>query len=488
MTMERYIIGLDQGTTGTTALLFDANQNILERAYKEHRQHFPQVGWVEHDPEEIFENALSLISSLLRKVNIRPSQIAGVGITNQRETCVVWDKNTSRPLYPAIVWQCRRTADQCEQMKKNSRLVQKIQKMTGLTLDPYFSATKISWILNKIQPKKNISVAAGTMDSWLIWNFTKGKIHATDVTNASRTLLFDIVKQQWSKPLCEHFEVPLDILPKVQPSISFFGSIHKDYFGAEIPILSVLGDQQASLFGHGAVKPYQAKCTFGTGAFALVHCGNKPLFSSNKLLTTLACCDAKAQYAIEGSVFMAGSIIQWLRDELKIIDDATQMDALAKSVPTNEGVYLVPGFVGLGAPYWNPKTKGMLCGMHLGTNRSHIARASLEAIAYQVNDLLVAMEKDIGKNINSIHVDGGVTNSKFLMQFLANVLQIPVHRTAMIEMTAFGAAKAAATSINFWSKSKNDSESIIFVPNRSASTMKPFLDGWKNAVKQALIG
>jgi glycerol kinase len=487
MSMEHYIIGLDQGTTGTTALLFDANQKLLEKTSREHRQHFPQIGWVEHDPEEIFENTVTLIFNLIKKAGIHASQIAGLGITNQRETCVVWDKYTSRPIYPAIVWQCRRTADICEKMKKDTRLVSKIQKTTGLTMDPYFSATKISWILKEVQPQKNIQLAAGTMDSWLIWNFTKGSVHATDTTNASRTLLFDIVKQQWSKTLCSHFEIPMDILPKVQPSISTFGTIHKSYFGHEIPILGVLGDQQASLFGHGAVKPYQAKCTFGTGAFALVHCGSKPLFSKNKLLTTLACSnDSKAQYAIEGSVFMAGSIIQWLRDELKIINEASEMDELAKKITTNEGVYLVPAFVGLGAPYWNPNAKGILCGMHLGTNRSHIARASLESIAYQVNDLLVAMEKDIGQNINSLHVDGGVSNSNFLMQFLADILQIPIHRAGMLEMTAFGAAKAAAANIGFWKKSERENRDSIFVPKRSASSMKGYIDAWKNAVGMLL--
>jgi glycerol kinase len=487
MTMS-YIVGLDQGTTGTTALLFDANQKLIEKTSREHRQHFPQIGWVEHDPEEIFENTVSLISNLIKKAGIHASQIVGLGITNQRETCVVWDRNSSRPIYPAIVWQCRRTADLCEKMKKDEKLASKIQKTTGLTLDPYFSATKISWILKKIPRQKNIQLAAGTMDSWLIWNFTKGKVFATDMTNASRTLLFDIVKKQWSKNLCDQFEVPIEILSQVQPSISDFGSVHKSYFGHEIPILGVLGDQQASLFGHGAVNPYQAKCTFGTGAFALVHCGNQPLFSKNKLLTTLACSsDSKAQYALEGSVFMAGSIIQWLRDELKMINHASEMDELAKSVSTNEGVYLVPAFVGLGAPHWNPNAKGVLCGMHLGTNRSHIARASLEAIAYQVNDLLVAMEKDIGQNIHSLHVDGGVSNSHFLMQFLADILQIPIHRAEMFEMTAFGAAKAAATHRGFWKNSKKENRDSIFVPIRSASTMKVYVDAWKNAVKRTLF-
>ncbi len=489
MSQERYIIGLDQGTTGTTAILFDAKQKIIEKSYLEHRQHFPQIGWVEHDPEEIFENVLSVISQLLKSACVRPSQIAGMGITNQRETCVVWDKSSSRPLYPAIVWQCRRTSELCERMKKNSRLVTKIQNSTGLTLDPYFSATKIFWILDHLQPSKKMSIGAGTIDSWLIWNLTKGKHHFTDQTNASRTLLFDITKLQWSKTLCDQFKVPIEILPQVLPSMSHFGNIHRDFFGHEIPILGVLGDQQASLFGHGAVKPFQAKCTFGTGAFALVHCGSKLTFSKNKLLTTLACSqNNKAQYAIEGSVFMAGSIIQWLRDELKIIDEASQVDTLAKSIANNEGVYLVPAFVGLGAPYWKPNAKATLTGMHLGTNRSHIVRASLESIAYQVNDLFFAMEKDIGKNINAIHVDGGVTQSKFLMQFLANVLQIPVHQTAMIEMTAFGAAKVASTSIHFWDKPTLDSQGTIFVPTQSASTMKPWMDGWKNAVKQTLLG
>lgn len=486
MSSERYVIGLDQGTTGTTALLFDANQNVIEKTYREHRQHFPQTGWVEHDPEEIFENVLNVLSNLLKKAGVGASNIAGIGITNQRETSVVWDRNNSRPIYPAIVWQCRRTSDVCDQMKKNAKLQKQIQKTTGLTVDPYFSATKMAWILQNVPTKKFL--AAGTIDTWLIWNFTRGQSHITDVTNASRTMLFDINKQQWSKSLCKHFKISESILPKVQPSISSFGSIHKDFFGHEIPILGVLGDQQASLFGHGATKPYQAKCTFGTGAFALVHCGNKPLLSRHQLLTTLACTqDKKPQYALEGSVFMAGSIIQWLRDEMKLIQHASEMDELAKAIPSNEGVYLVPAFVGLGAPYWNSKARGLLAGMHMGTNRSHIARASLEAIAYQVNDLFIAMEKDIGENITELNVDGGVTQSKFLMQFLANILQIPIHKSDMVEMTAMGAAKAAATFINFWEKTPNHQITETFKPALASSKAKVLVDEWKNAVKRALV-
>jgi glycerol kinase len=485
--MEQYIIGLDQGTTGTTGLLFDASQNLVAKSYLEHRQFHPQPGWVEHDPDEIFENVVATITKLIKKAGIHAFQIQGLGITNQRETCVVWDPLTSRTIYPAIVWQCRRTSSECERMKKNPQFVKQIQKITGLTVDPYFSATKLSWILKNVgRPKKN-SVAFGTIDSWLIWNFTRGKTHATDMTNASRTSLFDIQKLKWSEELCRYFKIPPESLPNVQPSISHFGNIHKDFFGHEIPILAVLGDQQASLFGHSATKPNQAKCTFGTGAFALVHCGSKPLFSKHQLLTTLACSsDQKPQYALEGSVFMAGSIIQWLRDELKIIRDASEMDDLARSIPTNEGVYLVPAFVGLGAPYWKPDARGLLSGMHLGTSRIHIARASLESIAYQVNDLFVAMEKDMGKNITELHVDGGVTQSKFLMQFLADILQVPIYKSTMFEMTAFGAAKAAAVNIGFW-KNKKDVILDIIRPVQSAVKIRGLVDGWKLAVKRTLM-
>jgi glycerol kinase len=486
MKMEHYVIGLDQGTTGTTALLFDANQNIIEKTYAEHSQHFPQIGWVEHDPEEIFENVVSLISKLLKKASVQASQIKGLGITNQRETFVVWDKATSRPVYPAIVWQCRRTSDECIKLKKNSRFENQIQKLTGLTIDPYFSATKLAWLFRNIKPSST-SLAFGTIDTWLIWNLTRGTSHVTDVTNASRTLLFDINKQQWSKKLCNEFKIPMEILPKVQPSIGNFGRVHKSFFGSEIPILGVLGDQQASLYAHGASKPFQAKCTFGTGAFALVHTGNKPILSKHKLLTTLACSsDTKPQYAIEGSVFMAGSIIQWLRDEMKLITRAEEMDELAKQLTSNEGVYLVPAFTGMGAPYWKSDAKALLSGMHLGTNRSHVARAALESIAYQVNDLFVAIEKDIKRNIRELHVDGGVTQSKFLMQFLADVLQVPVHKSSMFEMTAFGAAKAAAASINFWNYQNSKLPTEIFKPSQSASAMRPNLNGWKNAVGMLL--
>lgn len=484
--MEQYVIGLDQGTTGTTALLFDANQKLIARAYKEHRQSFPKPGWVEHNPEEIFDNVLLVIRELIAQAKIEPTQIRGIGITNQRETSVVWDRHDSKSVYPAIVWQCRRTATECERLKKNKPVSKKIQKITGLTIDPYFSATKVAWILKQAHlPTKNL--AAGTIDTWLIWKFTKGMQHVTDVTNASRTMLFDIQKQKWSEALCKRFQIPMEILPNVQPSISDFGVIHKDYFGHEIPILGVLGDQQASLFGHGATKPFQAKCTFGTGAFALVHCGNKPLYSKHKLLTTAACShNKKAQYALEGSVFMAGSIIQWLRDELKIIEEAAQMDGLAQSISSNEGIYLVPAFAGLGAPHWNPNVRGIITGMHLGTSRAHIARASLEAIAYQVYDLFDAIKKDIRKKITTLHVDGGVTNSNFLMQFLTDILQIPVHRSAMVEMTAYGAAKAAAISLNLWNV-LDDKSTSIFYPKQSASDVKPLIAGWKKAVEQALM-
>jgi glycerol kinase len=487
MSMQRYVIGLDQGTTGTTALLFDANQKIVEKAYAEHRQHFPQVGWVEHDPEEIFDNVVSSISKLLKKAGVSSSQVLGLGITNQRETFVVWDKLTSRPIYPAIVWQCRRTSDECIKLKKNSRLGNQIQKLTGLTIDPYFSGTKLSWLFKNFKTNPE-NLAFGTMDTWLIWNLTRGASHVTDITNASRTLLFDITKQTWSKKLCDFFRIPMNILPAVQPSIGNFGKTHKSLFGTEIPILGVLGDQQASLFGHGASKAFEAKCTFGTGAFALVHTGTKPIFSKHKLLTTLACAkDQKAQYALEGSVFMAGSIVQWLRDEMKIITRAEEMDDLAKQISNNEGVYLVPAFVGLGAPHWKSDAKAVLSGMHLGTNRSHVARAALESIAYQVNDLFVAMEKDIRQNIKALHVDGGVTQSKFLMQFLANVLQVPVHKSSMVEMTAYGAAKAAATAIGFWDYQNSSHESEVFKPSQSASSMKPNIMGWNSAVKRTLF-
>ncbi len=488
MANASYIIGLDQGTTGTTALLFDHERSLVAKSYAEHQQHFPSPGWVEHDPNEIFENALSVIRQLIQKSGISAQRIAGIGITNQRETSIVWNKKDSKPVHPAIVWQCRRTTEECEKLNRIEGLAESIQQTTGLTIDPYFSATKIAWILKHHSSIQTKDLAAGTIDSWLIWNFTKGKLHATDMTNASRTLLFDIHKREWSKDLCKTFQVPMEILPKVQPSQTPFGSIDASYFGHEIPILGAIGDQQAALFGHDATKPFQAKCTFGTGAFALVYCGSHPLISKNKLLTTLANGDhGNIEYALEGSVFMAGSIIQWLRDELKIIDDASDMDPLAKSISENEGVYLVPAFVGLGAPYWKPNVRGLVTGMHLATNRAHIARAALESIAYQICDLFYAMESDTGKPISQLAVDGGVTNSEFLMQFLADLLQIPIHRSKMVEMTAFGAAKLAATQVG-WDFSNKKDFFDTFHPKNESSVMEKNLQGWRKAVSQALIG
>lgn len=488
MANTSYIIGLDQGTTGTTALLFDQNRTLIGKSYAEHQQYFPQPGWVEHDPNEIFENALLVIRRVLQETGISAQQIAGIGITNQRETSIVWNKKNSKPIHPAIVWQCRRTTEECERLNRIKGLAESIQQTTGLTIDPYFSATKMAWILKHYALTNTHDLAAGTIDSWLIWNFTKGKLHATDMTNASRTLLFDIHKRVWSQELCKQLEVPIEILPTVQPSQTRFGCVDASYFGHEIPILGVIGDQQAALFGHGATQPFQAKCTFGTGAFALVHCGSKPLVSKHRLLTTLANGDhGNTEYALEGSVFMAGSIIQWLRDELKIINDASEMDLLAQSISDNQGIYLVPAFVGLGAPYWKPNVRGILTGMHLATNRTHFARAALESIAYQIGDLFYAMESDSGKPISQLAVDGGVTHSKFLMQFLSDLLQIPIHKSKMVEMTAFGAAKLAAIQVG-WDFSNKKDFFDTFHPKNESSVMEKNLQGWRKAVAQVLVG
>jgi glycerol kinase len=485
--MEQYVIGLDQGTTGTTVLLFDSQQTLIDKTYAEHQQYYPQPAWVEHDPEEIFQNTLSLISKVIQKNSIQASQIKGIGITNQRETTVLWDRNTSKPIYPAIVWQCRRSSAHCDQIRKNANDTNTIQTTTGLTIDPYFSATKISWILDNVAKKTDAkTLAFGTMDSWLIWKLTKGH-HVTDFTNASRTLLFDIHKLEWSKTLCDYFNIPMSLLPKVQNSLSHFGNIHKDFFGHEIPILGVLGDQQASLFGHGGTSPMQAKCTFGTGAFALVYVSEKPVLSKHKLLATLACSGkSNAGYALEGSVFMAGSIVQWLRDEIKMISEPAELDVLARSIPDNQGVYMVPAFAGLGAPYWNSDARAIITGMHLGTSRAHFARAALESIAYQVFDLFDAFQNDLGKKITELHVDGGVTQSDFLMQFLSNLLQIPIHRSSMIEMTAFGAAKAAALQAGIWKEERKTIVGKTFQPNVTTSGIQAWLQGWKKAVAQAL--
>lgn len=481
-TVPHYIIGLDQGTTGTTALLFDQNQHMVGRAYLEHKQSHPQPGWVEHDPLEIFQNVVQVIRNVVANSGIRFDQISGLGITNQRETVVMWEKTNSKPFYPAIVWQCRRTSKECEKFSSMPGFQDQVQKITGLKIDPYFSATKISWLLNNTSaPTKISDVAIGTMDTWLLWNFTKGKVHATDPTNASRTMIYDIVNKNWSHELCEKFQIPKNILPAVLPSCGNFGTIDPSFFGQPIPILGITGDQQAALFGHGV----EAKCTFGTGAFALVHCGQKLIISKNQLLTTLAVGETpEPTYAIEGSVFMAGSIIQWLRDELKMIEQASDVDRLAEKISDNGGVYMVPAFVGLGAPYWKSEVRATLSGMHLGANRSHIARAALESIAYQIYDLFHAMEQDTGHPITKLAVDGGVTNSHLLMQFLSDILQIPILKNKMIEMTAFGAAKLAAKKLGWSFSSSQDCE--IFTPHMPQDQRQRNLDGWKKAVQMTI--
>ncbi|HLG20478.1 MAG TPA: glycerol kinase GlpK [Bdellovibrionota bacterium] len=484
---ERYVLAIDQGTTGSTALLFDSKTRLVTKAYREFAQHYPKPGWVEHDPEEIWTITLAVAREALTAANISLTDIVALGITNQRETTVVWDRRSGRPIAPAIVWQCRRTADRCHELKDHDA---EIRKKTGLMLDPYFSATKISWLLDQVPDARRRAeaneLAFGTIDTWLIWKLTNGSVHATDYTNASRTLLFDIHKKEWSKELCEIFRVPLSMLPEVRTSAGLFGTTASEHLGASVPILGVAGDQQAALFGHYAVAPNQAKCTFGTGAFALAFCGDQPIQSKHGLLTTLTCdADGKPAYGLEGSIFMAGAIVQWLRDGLKLIEKASETEAIAASIADTGGIYLVPAFVGLGAPYWDPKARAAIVGMTRGTNRSHIVRAALEAIAFQSADLVDAMAEGMGKPLAELRVDGGAVANHFLMQFLADILGIPIIRPEMIERTGFGAARLAAVAASLWNKEpEREERTTRFTPKMEIGRRHELKQGWRDAVNR----
>lgn len=488
--LSPYVLALDQGTTGSTALVFDANQKLLGKAYQEFQQIYPQPGWVEHNPNEIFAVTVKVGKEAISNSGLKPTDIAAIGITNQRETVVVWDRETSQPISNAIVWQCRRTAEMCKGLRSKG-YEKTIREKTGLVLDPYFSATKVSWLLNHISGARERAqkgkLAFGTIDSWLIWKLTNGKSHVTDFTNASRTLVFDIHKRTWSKELCDLFKIPHSLLPQVRPSAGDFGKTNSQHFGSEILIAGVAGDQQAALYGHGATSPYQVKCTFGTGAFAVAFCGNEahpP--SKHGLLTTLACDESgQPAYALEGSIFMAGAIVKWLRDEMGLIQKASETEALSQSVESTDGVYLVPAFVGLGAPYWDADARAAILGMTRGTNRAHIVRAALESIAYQTASLISSMESDLNTRIQELRVDGGVVSNRFLVQFLADVLGIPVLRPPFTEVTGFGAARLAAIALNAWGEnSKSSQEFERFSPKVSEQTRKQWLLGWEKAVSQ----
>ena len=492
--MKKYILAFDQGTTSSRAIVFDKSGTIISVAQKEFTQIFPSPGWVEHDPNEIWSSQIGVAAEAVSRVGLTSIDIAAIGITNQRETTVVWEKETGKPVYNAIVWQDRRTANFCDHLKKQN-LGKTIREKTGLVIDAYFSATKINWILKNVECAREKAedgkLAFGTVDSWLIWNLTKGKVHATDITNASRTMLFNINTQNWDKDLLKIFEIPTSMLPEVKQSSEIFGSTSAALFSTEIPIGGVAGDQQSALFGQMCTAPGMVKNTYGTGCFMLMNIGDNPIISKNNLLTTIAWkVNGKIQYALEGSIFIAGAVVQWLRDELGLIRTSAEVEELATSVKDNDGVYFVPAFTGLGAPHWNQHARGILVGMTRGTKAAHIARAALESIAYQTMEVLKAMEADSGIHIKELRVDGGATANDLLMQFQADVLNTKVIRPQITETTAMGAAYLAGLAVGFWNDMKeiNDQWKMekSFEPKNSDEKMASNIKEWKRAVKAAI--
>lgn len=492
--MSQYILSFDQGTTSSRSIIFNEKGNIVSVAQKEFTQIFPQPGWVEHNALEIWSTQLGTAAEAITKAGLTVNDIAAIGITNQRETTVVWDKKTGTPLYNAIVWQDRRTAAYCDELKKN--YASTIQQKTGLIIDAYFSATKLKWILDNVacareKANKN-ELCFGTIDSWLLWNLTQGKVHATDVTNASRTMLFNIHSLQWDDELLALFDIPKSILPQVKSSSEVYGHTENILSAKNIPVAGIAGDQQAALFGQMCTQPGMIKNTYGTGCFMLMNTGEQAVESKNNLLTTIAWqINNKTFYALEGSVFIAGAVVQWLRDGLHVIQHAADVEKLANEVATNEGVYFVPAFAGLGAPYWNQHARGMMVGITRGTTSSHIARAALESIAYQTMDVINAMKADAHMDVKELRVDGGATANNFLMQFQSDILNTKVVRPQITETTALGAAYLAGLAVGYW----KDLDSIsnqwqvekTFEPKMSSSQNGVLIKGWQRAIKTAQV-
>lgn len=493
--MDKYIMALDLGTTSCRCIIFDKNGRICSAAQKEFTQYFPQPGWVEHDAEEIWATQTGLMYEAMSKIDITINEIAGIGITNQRETTVLWDKETGRPVHKAIVWQCRRTAGYCDELKKLG-MAEFFRSKTGLVLDAYFSATKLRWLLDNAAGARERAekgeLLFGTVDSWIIWKLTGGKEHVTDYSNASRTMLFNIHTLKWDEEILRVLKIPQQILPEVKPSSHVYGYTDSKLFGREVPIAGAGGDQQCALFGQTCFERGEVKNTYGTGGFMLMNTGTAPVNSHNGLVTTIAWgVDDKVEYALEGSIFVAGAAVQWLRDELGLIRDAAESEVLAKSVPDANGCYVVPAFVGLGAPYWDQYARGAIVGLTRGVNRNHIVRATLESIAYQVNDVLMAMQEDSGMPITSLRVDGGACDNDFLMQFQADILNTPVVRPYCIETTAMGAAYLAGLAVGYWrSKEEILANHVIaaeFKPQMGQAKRESLLQGWHNAVKAASV-
>ncbi|EKO3396457.1 glycerol kinase GlpK [Vibrio fluvialis] len=495
MTEQKYVVALDQGTTSSRAVVLDHDANIVSVSQREFTQIYPEAGWVEHDPMEIYATQSSTLVEALGKAGIRSDEVAAIGITNQRETTIVWDKETGKPVYNAIVWQCRRTAEICEELKSRDGLEEYIRENTGLVLDPYFSGTKIKWILDNVEGAREAAESGkllfGTVDTWLVWKMTQGRVHVTDYTNASRTMLFNINTLQWDEKILKEFNIPLAMMPEVKRSSEVYGQTNiGGKGGTRIPIAGIAGDQQAALYGQMCVKAGQAKNTYGTGCFLLMNTGQEKVTSRNGLLTTLACGPkGEPAYALEGAVFMGGASIQWLRDELKLISDAHDSEYFATKVDTSNGVYVVPAFTGLGAPYWDAYARGTIVGLTRGVNSNHIIRATLESIAYQTRDVLDAMQADSGIRLSALRVDGGAVANNFLMQFQSDVLDTEVHRPKVTEVTALGAAYLAGLAVGFWDdlEELKDKAEIdrSFEPHHDEEKRQRRYKGWKRAVKCA---
>lgn len=492
--MKRFIMALDAGTTSSRCILFDNKGRICSVAQKEFTQYFPETGWVEHDAEEIWATQLEVAREAMKKAEVSADDIAAIGITNQRETTVVWDKETGKPIYHAIVWQCRRTADYCDTLKEKG-YSEIIREKTGLMVDAYFSGTKIKWLLEHVEGAREKALEGkllfGTIETWLIWKLTNGKVHVTDYSNASRTMLFNIKELKWDDEILRELNIPENILPEVKPSSCIYGETEAVHLGGKIPIASAIGDQQSALFGQTCFEVGDVKNTYGTGCFLLMNTGERPVYSQNGLVTTIAWgLDGKVTYALEGSVFIAGASVQWLRDELELIKSAGDSQWMAEQVEDTNGCYVVPAFTGLGAPYWNPYARGMIVGITRGFNKYHMVRATLESIDYQVYDVLRAMETDTGTKIQALKVDGGASANDFLMQTESDIVNVPVRRMESVETTALGAAYLAGLAVGYWSGMDELKENLKvskeFYPSISEEERKTKLKGWNRAVKCAL--
>lgn len=489
--MAKYVMALDAGTTSNRCILFNEKGEICSMAQKEFRQFFPNPGWVEHDANEIWSSMLGVSVEAMNMIGAAASDIAAIGITNQRETTIVWDKSTGEPVYHAIVWQCRRTSEYCDELKAKG-LTEKFRQKTGLMIDAYFSGTKVKWILDNIPGAREKAEAGellfGTVETWLIWKLTKGRVHVTDYSNAARTMLFNINTLEWDDEILQELNIPKCMLPQARPSSEVYGMTDSTYFNGEIPIAGAAGDQQAALFGQTCFTPGEAKNTYGTGAFLLMNTGEKPVFSENGLITTIAWgLDGKVNYALEGSIFVAGAAIQWLRDEMRLVDSSPDSEYMASKVKDTNGCYVVPAFTGLGAPYWDQYARGTIVGITRGVNKCHIIRATLESLAYQTNDVLKAMEADSKIKLSTLKVDGGASANNFLMQFQSDILNTKVRRPRCVETTAMGAAYLAGLAVGYW----KDKEDVIknwnvdreFEPEMEETERNAKIEGWKKAVK-----